>query len=57
MNDQILLMFGVGISFIVLAGVYVFFRERYERDSRLADAPTAVETTEPRTLRGATSET
>jgi hypothetical protein len=57
MNDQTLLMFGVGISFIVLAGVYVFFRERYERDSQAAEVPADVESTEPRALRGATRET
>jgi hypothetical protein len=31
MTDQTLLMFGIGISFIVLSGVYVFFRESYAR--------------------------
>jgi hypothetical protein len=53
MNDQTLLMFGVGVSFVVLAGVYIFFRERYDRDSRAAEATTEVESTDSRSLRGA----
>jgi len=43
MTDQTLLMFGIGISFIVLAGVYVFFRESYERGPQEASRPIEVE--------------
>ncbi len=31
MSDQTLLLFGVGVTFIFVAGVYVFVGERYER--------------------------
>ena len=54
MSDQSLLMFGVGITFIVLAGVYVFFRERYERGPQEASRPIQLPRAE---LRDARSET
>jgi len=54
MTDQTLLMFGIGISFIVLAGVYVFFREGYERGSRQGSRPIELERPELRTARSET---
>lgn len=43
MSDQTLLMCGVGVTFIFVAGVYVFVRERLERGPR--EAATAVDST------------
>jgi len=54
MTDQGLLIFGTGVSFIVLAGVYVFLRERYEHGPKEAPRPIPVE---HRELREARSET
>jgi len=54
MTDQTLLMFGIGISFIVLAGVYVFFREGYQRGPREGSCPIELQRPE---LRAARSET
>lgn len=34
MTDGNLLAFGCAVSFLVLAGAYVFLRERYEEHSR-----------------------
>ncbi len=39
MSDQTLLLFGVGVTFIFVAGVYVFVRERYERLPQGAPIP------------------
>lgn len=36
MSDLTLLMFGCAITFIGVAGAYVFIRERYEADERRA---------------------
>jgi hypothetical protein len=36
MTDQTLLMFGGAVTFIFIAGVYVFVRQRYERASQEA---------------------
>jgi hypothetical protein len=57
MTDQTLLIFGAGISFIVLAGAYVFFRERHESGPKQAPRRVPVERTPQRPLRGATSGT
>jgi hypothetical protein len=54
MTDQALLVFGVGVSFIVLAGMYVFLRERFERGPQEALRPSAQPQAE---LRDARSET
>ncbi len=54
MSDQSLLMFGIGISFVALAGVYVYFRERFERGPK--EGPRPIERTRPE-LREARSDT
>jgi hypothetical protein len=43
MTDQGLLLFGTGVTFIVLAGVYVFLREGYERGPKQATHPIPIE--------------
>ena len=54
MSDQTLLLFGVGVTFVFMAGVYVFVRERYERVPQ--EAPRPSERTQT-LLRDARSET
>lgn len=54
MTDQTLLMVGIGISFIVLAGVYAFFREGYERGPREGSGPIEFQRPERRTARSET---
>lgn len=54
MSDQNLLMFGVGVTFIALAGVYVFFRERYERGPQEASRPIELPRSEMRDARSET---
>ena len=39
MNDADLLVFGCAVSFIALAGCYVFLRERYMTRSALQQQP------------------
>lgn len=39
MTDLDLLVFGCVVSFVAAAGIYVFFRERYEEETR--DEPRA----------------
>ena len=44
MTDLDLLLFGCVVSFVAVAGAYVYLRERYdvhERQAEPADAPTA----------------
>ena len=42
MSDLHLLVFGCGVSFIAIAGIYVYLRERYEgRVRHEASRPTA----------------
>jgi hypothetical protein len=38
-SDPTLLLFGVGVTFIFVAGVYVYVRERYERVPQGAQSP------------------
>lgn len=54
MTDQTLLMFGIGISFIVLSGVYVFFRESYGRGPQESPRPIELERRELRDARSGT---
>jgi hypothetical protein len=54
MSDQTLLLFGVGVTFIFVAGVYVFVRERYERVPQGEPSPSERTQT---ALRDARSET
>ncbi|HEY8156809.1 MAG TPA: hypothetical protein VII72_21950 [Myxococcota bacterium] len=39
MTDQGLLLFGVGVSFVFAAGVYLFLRERFESGPQEAPLP------------------
>lgn len=54
MTDQGLLMFGIGITFIFAAGVYVYLGERFARGPQEAPRPTEPTRSD---LRDARSET